>query len=114
MEYYPGIEIKTKEDSLGFVYGENVYGPVPEIRRLEEIRQSLEEPDCCGPEELYAISMDSPGSIVVDDADPRIEFSANWRRGGVHQEFNSTASISSTAGAAFKFIFNGELVLGLS
>lgn len=58
MEYYPGIEIKTKEDSLGFVYGENVYGPFPEVRRLEEIRQSLEEPDCCGPEELYAISMD--------------------------------------------------------
>lgn len=58
MEYYPGLDISTKNDVLGFIYGEDVYGPVPEIRRLEDIRQSLEDPDCDGPEELYCISMD--------------------------------------------------------
>lgn len=58
MKFYPGIDISTKAKPLGFIYGKNVYGPVPEIRKLEDIRQSLEEPNCDGPEELYGISMD--------------------------------------------------------
>lgn len=58
MKYYPGIEISAKANPLDFVYGENVFGPVPEIRTLEDIRKSLENPDCDGPEELYCISMD--------------------------------------------------------
>ena len=38
--------------------GRDVFGPVPEIRRLDDIRSSLEDPQSKGPEEVYAIVMD--------------------------------------------------------
>ena len=56
--FYPGFDIKATTDPLGFVYGKDVFGPAPEIRRLDDIRSSLEDPHCDGPEELYAIVMD--------------------------------------------------------
>ena len=58
MEFYPGIEIKATTNPLGFIYGEGVFGPAPEIRRLDDIRASLADPSGRGPEELYAIAMD--------------------------------------------------------
>lgn len=54
----PGFAIQTLPDLLGFAYGQGVFGPVPEIRRLEDIRASLADPACQGPSELYAIAMD--------------------------------------------------------
>lgn len=58
MEFYPGIDIEATTDPFGFVYGEGVFGPEVEIRRLDDIRASLANPDSKGPEELYAIAMD--------------------------------------------------------
>ena len=58
MEFHPGFEIKATRSPLGFQYGENVFGPSPEVRRLEDIRASLADPAAQGPEELYGIVMD--------------------------------------------------------
>lgn len=58
MDFYPGFDIKATADPFGFAYGEGVFGPEPEIRRLDDIRASLADPDSAGPEELYAIVMD--------------------------------------------------------
>ena len=58
MEFYPGFDIRPTTGPFGFAYGEGVFGPAPEIRRLDDIRASLADPDSRGPEELYAIVMD--------------------------------------------------------
>ena len=58
MPFSRGLDIKSLSNPMGFVYGKGVFGPDPEIRRLSDIRRSLSDPDCEGPEELYAIVMD--------------------------------------------------------
>jgi glucose-6-phosphate isomerase, archaeal len=39
-------------------YGRDVFGPRPEYRRLDDIRASLRDPNCSGPDPAYAIVMD--------------------------------------------------------
>lgn len=58
IKFKSGFEIIAKRKPLGFQYGENVFGPEPEIRKLDDIRESLVNQNCCGPEELYSIAMD--------------------------------------------------------
>lgn len=58
MSFYPGFDITATYDPLGFAYGPDVFGPVPELRMLDAIRPSLRDPSCDGPEVVYAISMD--------------------------------------------------------
>lgn len=58
MNFDPGFSITVLSDPMGFVYGEGVYGPIPELRSLEQIRQSLQDPNCSGSEHVYCISMD--------------------------------------------------------
>lgn len=58
MGFYPGLRITPAREPIGFLYGSNTFGPKAEVRRLEDIRDSLEDRDCEGPEELYAIVMD--------------------------------------------------------
>ncbi len=58
MEFYPGFGIISENNPLGFRYENGVFGPSPEIRRLDDIRSSLSDKGCKGPEELYAIVMD--------------------------------------------------------
>ncbi len=58
MKFNPGLQIKATKQPLGFTYGPEVFGPRPEVRRLEDIRGSLADRNCNGPEELYAIVMD--------------------------------------------------------
>jgi len=58
MQYDPGFDIKTRHHPMGFQYGPETFGPTPEIRQLDDIRKSLSDPDCDGPEEVYAIAMD--------------------------------------------------------
>ncbi len=53
-----GLDLKATTSPLGFVYGADSFGPEPELRRLEAIRPSLREPDCDGPDPVYAIAMD--------------------------------------------------------
>lgn len=53
-----GINVMPHPSGIGFIYGEDVFGPEPENRRLDDIRPSLMEPLCKGPEVVYSIAMD--------------------------------------------------------
>lgn len=53
-----GLDICATNNPLGFVYGENCFGPQVERRKLNDIRESLLDPNCNGPETVYAIAMD--------------------------------------------------------
>jgi glucose-6-phosphate isomerase len=54
----PGFDIRPTTDPLGFSYGPGVFGPSCELRTLDAIRPSLRDPQCAGPEVVYAIAMD--------------------------------------------------------
>jgi glucose-6-phosphate isomerase len=53
-----GLDVRISDNPMGFGYGDEVIGPLPEIRTLEQIRLSLRDPGCNGPEQVYAIAMD--------------------------------------------------------
>lgn len=53
-----GLDMTIHHQPLGFSYGEDVTGPMPEIRHLDQIRASLRDPHCDGPQDVYAIAMD--------------------------------------------------------
>mgnify|MGYP000965254460 CR=1 FL=1 len=53
-----GLDMTVHHHPLGFSYGDEVTGPMPEIRQLDDIRTSLRDPHCEGPQEVYAIAMD--------------------------------------------------------
>src|SRR5262249_3480723 len=54
----PKLGIRAIEGSLGFSYDNDVFGPVPELRGLGDIRASLRDPNCHGPDPVYGIVMD--------------------------------------------------------
>jgi glucose-6-phosphate isomerase, archaeal len=54
----PGFDIRPEPHSLGFRFGAGVFGPAPELRRLDDIRRSLRDPLCTGPDPVYGIAMD--------------------------------------------------------
>lgn len=54
----PGFDISVEPDGLSFQYGAGVFGPAPELRRLNDIRRSLRDPQCTGPDPVYGIAMD--------------------------------------------------------
>jgi glucose-6-phosphate isomerase, archaeal len=54
----PGLDVRFSSDNLAITYGPDVFGPAPEARRLNDIRQSLLEPNCDGPDPVYNIAMD--------------------------------------------------------
>ena len=54
----PGFDIRPVYDPMGFVYGPDTFGPEPELRTLDDIRSSLMDPTCDGPNVVYAIAMD--------------------------------------------------------
>lgn len=57
--FNPGIDIRTLTNPMGFAYGDDVFAPPQaELRRLDDIRSSLMNPRCEGPETVYAIAMD--------------------------------------------------------
>ena len=58
MSLIPALALELAADELGFVYGEGVFGPQPEMRRLDAIRPSLRDPACYGPDPVYGIAMD--------------------------------------------------------
>lgn len=53
-----GLEIEFLQDTMDFRYGPGVFGPKPEYRSLNAIRPSLRDPNCTGPDPVYAIAMD--------------------------------------------------------
>ena len=53
-----GLGIHCSFDPLAIRYGSDMFGPPPELRRLDAIRASLRDRDCVGPDPVYAIVMD--------------------------------------------------------
>jgi len=58
MHFDFGLDISATNDPLGFIYGKDCFGPLVENRKLDNIRASLLDPNCNGPETVYAIAMD--------------------------------------------------------
>jgi glucose-6-phosphate isomerase len=54
----PGLPIRFDTSSMDFRYGNGLFGPRTEYRRLDAIRGSLRDPNCTGPDPVYAIAMD--------------------------------------------------------
>lgn len=54
----PGFDIQPARNPMGFRYGPGVFGPECELRSLDAIRPSLLDPECGGPDPVYAIAMD--------------------------------------------------------
>ncbi len=57
-KFDPKLGVHSVGDSLQFTYSEGVFGPKPEFRRLDEIRASLRDRECQGPDPVYSIVMD--------------------------------------------------------
>jgi glucose-6-phosphate isomerase, archaeal len=53
-----GLDIRFAGAAMEFSYGPGVFGPDPELRRLDAIRASLLDPACDGPDPVYTIAMD--------------------------------------------------------
>lgn len=58
MNFNPGLGITPVAQPLGFRYDVESFGPEPELRKLDSIRPSLKNPNCDGPDPVYAIAMD--------------------------------------------------------
>lgn len=58
LSFDPGFDIRPTISPMGFIYGEGVFGPKVENRHLDDIRKSLFDPACDGPEIVYSIAMD--------------------------------------------------------
>ncbi len=56
--FEPGLAVTLRPDELAFDYGADVIGPAVEMRRLDDIRPSLRDPNCSGPDPVYGIAMD--------------------------------------------------------
>ena len=54
----PKLGVHCHADDLRFSYDKDVFGPQPEFRRLDDIRGSLRNPTCPGPDPVYSIVMD--------------------------------------------------------
>jgi glucose-6-phosphate isomerase len=66
-----GLDIHLREDELSFEYGPGIVGPPAEMRRLDDIRISLRDPQCQGPDPVYGIAMDVARHEDVEDLDRR-------------------------------------------
>lgn len=58
LNFNPGFDIRPTLSPMGFEYGDGVFGHKVENRLLNDIRASLMEPECSGPEIVYSIAMD--------------------------------------------------------
>jgi glucose-6-phosphate isomerase len=54
----PRLGVRADRGQLSFTYDIGVFGPEPEFRRLDDIRGSLRNPECDGPDPVYSIVMD--------------------------------------------------------
>ena len=57
-QFDPKLGVRSRADDLTFSYDQGVFGPQPEFRRLDQIRRSLRDPNCDGPDPVYSIVMD--------------------------------------------------------
>ncbi len=58
MNFDPGFDIEPLSVDEGFRLGAGCFDRGVEFRKLDSLRGSLREPDCDGPENVYAIMMD--------------------------------------------------------
>ncbi len=58
MKFDPGFNIVPVHHPMSFNYGCDCFGPVVENRYLDDIRNSLRDPECSGPAIVYSIAMD--------------------------------------------------------
>jgi glucose-6-phosphate isomerase, archaeal len=58
LKFDPKLGVHSHTGDLNFTYDEGVFGPEPEFRRLDDIRRSLRNPRCAGPDPVYSIVMD--------------------------------------------------------
>jgi len=72
MKFDPGIGIVPVHDPLGFDYETGVFGPPPERRSLNAIRPSLLDPNCAGPDPVYAIAMDVGRDEIRSELEQRM------------------------------------------
>ena len=56
--FIPSLPIQPAVDPMGFIYGDGCFGPEVENRKLDDIRPSLLDPACEGPDIVYTIAMD--------------------------------------------------------
>lgn len=61
------LDVAIDPATMGFRYGTGVHGPEPEFRTLDAIRASLMNPQCSGPNPVYAIAMDVRREEDEDD-----------------------------------------------
>ncbi|MEM8783788.1 MAG: glucose-6-phosphate isomerase family protein [Planctomycetota bacterium] len=66
-----GLDLRAIDHPLGFAVGPGLFAPKAEVRRLEDVRPSLRDPACTGPDELYAIMMDVGHAEDRDDLNAR-------------------------------------------
>lgn len=67
MEFNPGFDIRPQLETMSFEYGEGVFGPEVERRRLDDIRKSLRDKNADGPEIPYVVAMDVGKTSDRDD-----------------------------------------------
>lgn len=58
MKFDPGFDIQPLSVDEGFRLGADCFDRGVEFRKLDSLRKSLRDPDCDGPENVYAIMMD--------------------------------------------------------
>ena len=58
LNFDPGLRLHFDAAGLNFRYGDGIFGPELEYRSLDAIRASLRDPNCTGPDPVYAIAMD--------------------------------------------------------
>lgn len=58
MNFDPGFDIEPTTEPFGFRLGDDCFDNGLEIRKLDSMRKSLRNPQCDGPEDVYAIMMD--------------------------------------------------------
>jgi len=58
LAFDPGLDVRPRSSDLSFEYGPGVFGPPSELRKLDDIRKSLRDPMCDGPDPAYGIAMD--------------------------------------------------------
>lgn len=58
VKFNPKLGVHHDDATLTFRYDQGVFGPHPELRRLDAIRASLRDPKCDGPDPVYSIIMD--------------------------------------------------------
>ena len=86
-KFDPKLGVHSDADDLKFSYDEGVFGPQPEFRRLDQIRASLRDPNCNGPDPVYSIVMDVGRREHKDELARRIFYlalsftpRANWEK----------------------------------